>query len=165
MPTTRRRLVMLATCALAAVVGVTPASAECPQGDGTLPGSPSSVKAVGTGDATPYRTVYVDDREVVDVEQDGKDHGIWLYIESNGEAGLQRGGDHVVMPFIPNIPRIGPMPVVPPNPGGLPILPNGLTLFPGGGPCHWGCVPEITDRCRVDQSGNPWTGKPDTLLF
>lgn len=164
MPTTRRRLVLLATSALAAVVGVAPASADCPQGDGTLPGSPSSVTAVGTGDATPYTTIYVDDRDFADLDNDGNAQSVWLYLESNGTAGLQRGGDQVAMPLIPRVPWIAPIPVLPPNPGGLPILPNGLTLFPNGFGC-WGCELWWYDDCRTDQSGNLWTGKPDTLLI
>lgn len=167
----RRRRLLLTACALAATVMVAPASAQCPSGDGTLPGSDSSVTAVGTGDATPYTTVYVDDRDWADLDDDGNAQGIWIYIESNGEPGLQRGGQHVSASYLPTLPRIGPTQVVPPHPGGLPILPNGITLFPGGfpPPCTWGyttCVPLLPyDDCNTDQSGQPRTGEGDSILF
>lgn len=162
-----RRVVLFATCALAAVVGVAPASAQCPAGDGSLPGSSDSVTTVGTGDATPYTTIYVDDRDFADVDDDGNAGGLWIYIETNEVAGLQRGGEHVGWSYLPRVPQVAPIPVLPPNPGGLPIFPNGLTLFPngfgGGGPQ---LIPyDWRDSCKTDESGNVWTGKPDNLLF
>ena len=163
----RRRVVLLSICALAAVVTVAPASAQCPDGDGTLPGSSDSVTTAGTGDATPYTTIYLDDRDYADLDDDGNAGGIWIYIESNDVAGLQRGGDRIEETFIPDPPSIGPIPVLPPNPGGLPIFPDGFTLFPDGfGGCG-GCDehPWSYDDCRTDESGNVWTGEPDSILF
>lgn len=165
---------LLGAAVLASLVAVAPASAQCPTGDGTLPGSSASVTAVGTGDATPYGTIYADDRDALDLDDEGDAQGLWIYVESNGTAGLQRGGDHVAAGYVPRLPRIGPIPVVPPNPGGLPILPNGLTLFPcsaqlsgsrcAGGPGvrEW-ALPE--DQCRTDASGQHWGGPPDQFLF
>ena len=164
---------VLSAAVLASLVAVAPASAECPTGDGTLPGSSASVTTVGTGDATPYGTIYVDDRDWLDLDDDGDAQGLWIYVESNGTAGLQRGGRHVAAGYVPEVPRIDPI-RVPPNPGGLPILPNGLTLFPcglgySGSRCSGG--PGIhewflsRDPCRTDASGQPWSGRPDQLLY
>ena len=164
---------VLSAAVLASLVAVVPASANCPSGDGTLPGSSASVTAVGTGDATPYRTIYVDDRDTLDVDDDGDAQGLWIYVESNGTAGLQRGGEHVAAGYVPR-PRIDPVPVLPPNPGGLPILPSGLTLFPcgfqfSGSRCTMrpGLPTDVLpdDQCRTDASGQPWVGSPDELLF
>ena len=164
----RSRRLLLATCALAAVVTAAPASASCPAGDGTVPGTSSSVTRVGTGDATPYTTIYVDDRDFADSDDDGNAGGLWIYLETNEVAGLQRGGERIESPFLPQPPYVEPIPVLPPNPGGLPILPRGFTLFPDGlGGCSLGCN-EIgpPDDCRTDESGQlRWDVEPDTVLF
>lgn len=164
---------VLSAALLASLVATAPASASCPTGDGTVPGRSASVTTVGTGDATPYGTIYVDDRDWLDLDEDGDAQGLWIYVEANGTAGLQRGGGHVAAGVVPDVPRVDPI-RVPPNPGGLPILPNGLTLFPcglgysgsrcAGGPGldEW-LLP--SDYCRTDASGQPWAGPPDQLLF
>ena len=152
---------------LAAVAGISPAQAACPAGDGTLPNSGSKVTRVGTGGSTQYTTIYVDDRDFLDLDDDNNSGGLWLYIESNSAAGLQRGGDQVVFNFVnPNVPRINPIPVLPPRPGGLPVFPNGLTLLPNG--FGGGSLSEAAgfhDDCKTDESGNVWTGKADSILF
>lgn len=164
-----RRWLLLVCCGLAAIVGVVPAAAydeSCPRGDGTVPGTSSSVTRVGTGDATPYTTIYVDDREFTDLDGDDDAAGLWIYLESNGIAGLQRGARvHFIEEFIPRIPRVEPIPILPPNPGGLPVLPRGLTLFPNG--FGGGSVSEIEpyDWCGTDEAGNWHSGPPDSALF
>lgn len=164
-----RRWLLFGCCAMAAVVGVVPAAASddgCPTGDGTVPGTSSSVTRVGTGDATQYTTIYVDDREFTDLDGDDDAAGLWIYLESNGIAGLQRGAEvHFMEEFVPGPPRVEPIPILPPNPGGLPILPRGLTLFPDGfGGGSFGQVGPY-DPCPTDEAGN-WHNRPaDSALF
>jgi len=153
---------------LTAIAGISPAHAACPAGDGTIPGSASSVTAVGTRDSTQYTTIYVDDRDLADADDDANFGGLWLYIESNSSRGLQRGGDQVTFTFVnPNVPRVEPITVLPPNPGGLPVLPTGLVLLPNG--LGGGSLSEAAgfhDDCKTDANTNQvWTGKPDSILF
>lgn len=159
--------VMLLAGGLTAVAGISPANAACPAGDGSLPNSSSKVTRVGTGGSTQYTTIYVDDRDYPDLDDDNNAGGIWLYIESNNAAGLQRGGDHVAFTFVnPNVPRIEPIPVLPPRPGGAPVFPNGFTLLPNG--FGGGSLSEAAgfhDDCKTDESGTVWTGKADSILF
>lgn len=163
---------VLGAAVLASLVATAPASASCPTDDGTLPGRSASVTAVGTGDATPYGTIYVDDRQLLDFDDEDDGQGVWIYAESNGTAGLQRGGRPLASELVPVLPRIDPI-YVPLNPGGLPLLPPGITLLPcsfqlsgtrcQGVPLRDALLPP--DYCRTDASGQPWTGPPDTLLF
>ena len=161
----RRQRLLLTACALAATVMVAPASAQCPAGDGTLPGSSSSVTAVGTGDATPYTTIYVDDRDLADLDDDGNAQGIWIYIESNGERGLQRGRSHLVFDVAdPDIPYVA----LPgwPNLPGPPFLPHPCCWPPagvGGEPLSE--VVNARDDCPSDANGDVWLGEPDAVLF
>ena len=145
--------------------GLTPAHAQCPAGDGTVPGSGSTVTAVGLKDSTPYGTIYVDDRDYADADDDGNAGGIWLYIETNSVRALQRGGDQVAFSFVnPNVPLIPGTQVLPPNPGGAPVFPNGVNVGPLGG----GSLAELAgghDACKTDQSGAEWLGAPDSILF
>ena len=157
--------VMLLAGGLTAVAGITPAHAQCPAGDGTVPGSGSTVTAVGLKDSTTFGTIYIDDRDFADADDDGNAGGLWVYIENNNTRGLQRGGDNVAFSFVnPNVPLIPAVPVLPPRPGGAPVFPNGLSVGPFGG----GSLAEAAgghDDCKTDQSGTTWTGKPDAILF
>ena len=165
---------VLSAAVLASLVATAPASADCPSGDGTLPGSSASVNAVGLGDATPYGTLYIDDRDALDLDAEGDAQGVWIYAETNGSAGLQRGGSHPASDYFPEPRRIiGPV-YIPPDPGGVPLLPRGITLFPcgvgtSGSRCQGG--PGLgeslfpADFCRTDADGEPWAGPPDQLLF
>ena len=153
---------------LAAVAGITPAHAACPAGDGSLPNSGSKVTRVGTGGATQYTTIYIDDRDVLDLDEDNNTGGLWLYIESNSTAGLQRGGDQVAFTFVnPNVPRVNPITVVPAGGGvGLPAPAKDVVLFPNG--FGGGSLSEaigLHDDCKTDEGGNVWTGKADSILF
>jgi len=159
--------VMLLAGGLTTVAGFTPAHADCPAGDGTVPGSASSVTAIGTKDSTQYTTIYIDDRDFQDLDEDNVAGGLWGYLESNTYRGLQRGGDQIVFTFVnPNVPRVEPISVLPPNPGGLPVFPTGLTLLPNG--LGGGSLAEAAgehDDCKTDQNGVVWTGKPDSILW
>lgn len=78
--------------------------------------------------------LYLDDRDLLDLDEDAIAGGLWIYRQSNGVGGLQRGGDTPVFTIVnPDVPFVSPIPIFSPNPGGLPIFPNnGLTLFPEG---------------------------------
>lgn len=62
-----------------------PASAGCPSAykSGTAPGTQPQVYPDNHG------PIYVDDRDFLN------GGGLWVYLESNSRAGLQRGGSHV----------------------------------------------------------------------
>ena len=79
-----RRAVVLASAALIAVAAslVTPAQADPCTSDGHF--------ALGLIDVA--GVVYIDDRNYVD------GNGFWIYLESNGQSGLQRGGSSVMGP-------------------------------------------------------------------
>jgi hypothetical protein len=145
-----------------AVAGGSPAHAACPGATGTVPGSGPTVTPVGLGDGTQYGTIYIDDRDYVNQGE------IWGYIETNTVADLQRGGDQLIFTFgvNPGVPAVPPTQVLPPNPGGAPVLPNGLTLFPKG--LGGGSLAEAVgehDSCTTDRTGAVWTGTPDNILF
>ena len=159
----RRALLLVTICAVATLIGAAPASAQCPDSDGTLPGSSDSVTRVGTGDATPYTTVYVDDRDYADLDDDGTAGGLWIYIETNGMAGLQRGGGHVAFSFAdPEVPAVVIPPQPPTIPGG-PYWPSPIPITVGGWHLSEGLG--FPDKCTTDEDGNEWTGEPDSLLF
>jgi hypothetical protein len=145
-----RKLASLVGAALLAPVvviaaGSQVAQAQCPGNDGTIPGTPDRVTAVGP--------IYIDDRDFADLDEDDDAGGLWIYLESNNVAGLQRGGDQAAFATLagagvnPNIPYVGPTPV-----GPLTLFPNGF----GGGSLsetagsHDDCVQSST---------------PDTILF
>jgi hypothetical protein len=148
------------------VAGGSPASAACPAGDGTIPGSGSTVTPVGTGDGTQYTTIYVDDRDFADADGDGVSGGLWTYIETNSVAELQRGGDQLIFDFVnPQIPRVDPIVVLPPD-ASRPVRPEGLTLLPNG--LGGGSLAEAAgehDDCTTAQDGTPWTSTPDKIIF
>ena len=134
------------------------AAGACSRTDGTVPGSSATVIEVPAG----VTTFYVDDRDYPDLDNDGEAGGIWIYEESNGESGLQRGGsgawweEH--MPGTCELP-LGPTPVLEPDPN-RPVLPNGIVLFPhgfGGGAGCWSWY-ESYDPCAE-------TANPDRLWF
>ena len=123
-------------------------AAACSRTDGTVPGSSASVVAASAGG----RTFYVDDRDVADLDADGEAGSIWIYEESNGESGLQRGGESWWYDAMPGIcQQVGPTQVLAPDPD-RPVAPNGITLFPDGfgGDCDYDhsysdpCVDSVT---------------------
>lgn len=79
--TTMAAVLVLATAGMA---GPARADDPCGSGDGVYRsvGHRSMVIVVGDGGDG---TVYVDDRDVTG-------NGVWIYQESNGQSGLQRGG-------------------------------------------------------------------------
>lgn len=138
----------------AAMIGLLfagPAGAAC-EFDGSIPGTAAKVYTI----ATPVATFYVDDRDYLDLDDDNQAGGVWLYLESNGQAGLQRGTQHVAFvvfevggePLIPVIHHFDPTPV-----GPVTLFPNGYTV--GG----WGSRDDIGmgDPCGADGG--------DTILF
>lgn len=151
------RILMFAAISMVAVANAAPAGA-CSRTDGSVPGTSASAITVSAGPAT----FYVDDRDYADLDNDGEAGGIWIYEESNGLSGLQRGGsgawweEHV--PGTCELP-LGPTPVLEPDPN-RPVLPNGIVLFPhgfgGGGGC-WSWY-ESYDPCAE-------TANPDRLWF
>lgn len=165
--------VMLLAGGLTAVAGMSPAKAECPAGEGTLPGSSNTVTPIGTDDGTQYTTVYVDDRDFTDSDDNSSvAGGLWLYVETNKTRGLQRGGDHVVFTLHPalnpNVPRVEPIRVLPAGGGvGLPVPARDVILFPNG--IGGGSLSELAgfhDDCKTDARNNQvWTGAADSILF
>ena len=65
----------------------------CSRTDGTVPGSSASVVTVPAGE----KTFYVDDRDQFDLDGDDVSGGIWIYEETNDQAGLQRGGPNYAL--------------------------------------------------------------------
>lgn len=150
---------------LALFVGVPNASAQCPLNDGTIPGSSASVITIGPDDGAAFQTYFIDDRDFLDLNDNGDAGGLWLYAENNNTQGLTRGGDHVVFSVAnPPVPFIPPIVVLPPDPN-RPVFPNGITLFPNG--IGGGTLSELVgehDDCQ--QSGG--LGQPatsDAILF
>jgi hypothetical protein len=113
---------LLAVAAAAMTVPAGWAAAKC-EFDGTAPGTVAKTYAVGAGG----QTIYVDDRDYADADDDGVAGGIWVYLESNHVAGLQRGGDQAAVGKIP-----GTVPYIPPTFVGVPGSVVGVTLFPSG---------------------------------
>lgn len=151
----RKLLATAASAALAtALLGAattSPALAQCPGDDGTIPGTPDRTLPVG-----PF---YVDDRDLQDLDDDGDAGGLWIYLESSADANkkttLQRGGDNVIFVVLddagaPNeVPRVNPIPTPvddPTRPGEkLTLLRSGV----GGGSLsetaggHDDCVQDV----------------------
>ena len=122
--------------------------------------------AVGTGGSTPFTTVYVDDRDFADIDDDGNAGGLWIYMETNGVAGLQRGGYGLVARPEWPAPDIPPTQVLPPNPGGLPVLPYGFWL-----PddihvknAYYFMTEFLAPSRACVGPGQEWDGEPDQLL-
>lgn len=124
-----RKLLALATSAALTTVAVgalfaSPAAAQCPGADGTVPGTAAKSVAVGP--------LYVDDRDFADVDDDGDAGGLWIYKESGKLANLQRGGDQIAFTVLkskgvnPAVPYQGPVTI----PAPAPVGPK--TLFPSG---------------------------------
>lgn len=128
------------------------AAAQC-EFDGSVPGTAAHTYSVSVGG----QTFYVDDRDYADADEDGTAGGIWLYYESNGIAGLQRGGSQVVLDKVPvMMPYVGPVTVT--LPGAGPVPPHTITLFANG--FGGGSVADAageTDPCLESPT-------PDTLL-
>lgn len=123
-----RKLLALAASAMVVTVafGATPAQAQCPGNDGSLPGSGPRVVTAG-----PF---YIDDRDFADADDDGDAGGLWIYMESTKKIGLQRGGDQIFFVVLrsngvdPDVPRVNPVVLPVKNPTtGQPV-----TLFPQG---------------------------------
>lgn len=146
-------LVLLASAA-AALLTASPATAQC-EFDGSVPGTAAKTYVISAGG----QTIYVDDRDYADLDEDGTAGGIWLYLESNHIAGLQRGGSQVVLAMIPGtVPYVGPVTVTLPGVG--PVPPRTITLLPAG--FGGGSVADTlgeTDPCR------DLAPVPDTLLL
>lgn len=171
-PVCARRLRSGCRAAAAGLVGVVaiaplgPANAGCPGTSGTLPFTEASVIAIGQGDAEPYRTIYVDDRDATpsDIPEDSNE-GLFVYAESNGWARLQRGGESAAAPYLPeHPPYVEPIVVLPPDPS-RPVAPHGLTLFPngfGGSGLYEPVGPY--DDC-IEYGGENQPAEPDTLVF
>ena len=133
-----------------------PASA-CSRTDGSVPGSDASTVTVAAAD----KAFYVDDRDYADLDDDGEAGGVWIYEESNGEPGLQRGGYTWWQDATQTTCGIyvEPIQVLPPD-GSRPVLPNGLTLFPNG---FGGGTPECGQWYLGDDCADSPT--PDRLWF
>lgn len=158
----RSPLIAVAILLSGAAVVRDPAAAGCGY-RGTLTPEPTTI-TIGQGDAEPYRTIYVDDRNYNPLSPtDEEQHGIWVYAESNGAAGLQRGAQHPLVEYVPELPWIGPIVVIPPD-RNRPVLGNGLTLFPGHGPSPPAEIIGWYDGC-VEYGGEGQPTEPDTLLF
>ncbi|HEX9682200.1 MAG TPA: hypothetical protein VGA13_03905 [Acidimicrobiales bacterium] len=110
--------VLAPTAAIVATSGT--AHAQCPENDGTIPGT--GAKAYEAG---PF---YIDDRDVLDLDDDDDAGGLWIYMESNDVPDLQRGGDQIIFTMIADT---GVDPEVPPVEPIQPV-PDGPTLFPNG---------------------------------
>lgn len=122
--------------------------------DGSIPGTPPRTYAFGAGPAV----VYVDDRDYADLNGNGVAGGIWIYLESNGVAGLQRGGVGVGDGVPVTVPYLPPHYVIPPDPN-RPVLKDGVLIFASG--FGGGTVADVAgsyDPC-VDSV------LPDTLIF
>lgn len=122
--------VMAATAVV--IVGGSPASAACPAGNGTIP--TTAAKAYSTP-SVGGKMFYIDDRDWTDTDDsDGHAGGFWIYEESNGFAGLQRGGDQWVLASDPvnkiAVPYFEERKVT--IPGAGPVPPTERTLFRGG---------------------------------
>jgi hypothetical protein len=78
--------------ALLAATLVTPLVAADPHGDCDSKGAPAlGIVRIDT----PAATLYIDDRNYAE------GNGMWIYLESNGEDGLQRGGSSAFAPDDP----------------------------------------------------------------
>lgn len=139
--------------------------------DGTVPGTGPSVIAIGSGDDEPYRTVYIDDRDFADLDGDDQAGGIWIYIESNRQTGLQPGArDSMPMrtafDAYNSLPRVhvDPIVVLEPDPS-RPVRPQGLTVFPNGldAPPRIDQIEGYQDPCFPDDPPPDYV--PDELLF
>lgn len=134
--------------AAAGIVLSAPSShAACGATEGTVPGSGPNTYSFGG-------QLYVDDRGgFVDLDGNGGAGGLWIYRETNGTPGLQRGGDpqgYTVIADTGLLPRVSPTPI--------PVI--GGTLFPNGMPRNgatWSEELGVRDRCVQST-------KPDTLL-
>jgi hypothetical protein len=83
-------LLMLAGSVMIATLPLVHASGRCDCNGGACLGTVT----IGSGRANdPVPTFYVDDRNYA------QGNGVWIYMESNGIDGLQRGG---ASPFVPN---------------------------------------------------------------
>jgi hypothetical protein len=149
----RRVSLLVAIVAVAALMPL-PALAQC-EFDGSVPGTAAKVYPVGAGG----QTIYVDDRDDADADDDGVAGGIWIYYESNKVGGLQRGGQQVALGLLPGtVPYVSPTYILPPDPS-RPALKGGVLAFPsgfGGG----SIAAALGERDPCTDSATP-----DTLLF
>ena len=128
-------------------------AAACSRTDGTIPGSEASVTTVSAGG----KTFYVDDRDHADLDDDYEAGGIWIYEESNGQEGLQRGGmnwtldesgvGHMRIPFsvvidaVEDIKRRSPIPLFP-GPGYYAGDPTVAEFLDAEDPCSDSATPD-----------------------
>jgi len=118
----------LASASVVSLFGAPTAFADgnCGATGGTVPGTPAQTITV---DASPAAVLYIDDRDFLDLDALGRGGGFWIYMESNNQPGLQRGGEEAVLSSVPvGVPFIGPqsidIPTDPPT--------HVVTLFPDG---------------------------------
>lgn len=92
MSTSNRWSVVVAVVVVSLLTTTSQAQEWCPEGHGTVPGTDAGTVEVGP--------VYVDDRGLtsLDPSDDRESGGLWIYLETNGVEGLQRGGESVVGP-------------------------------------------------------------------
>lgn len=134
----------------------------CSDVDGTVPGSSATLIVIGQGDAEPYQSIYIDDRDGFDLDGDGEAGGLWIYAESNGSAGLTRGGEWIGHTLVGLLPEIEPIYVLPADPD-RPVHPGPVTLFPEG--VSPGEYPVWSDDPCVEYDADGNQIPADTLLF
>jgi hypothetical protein len=154
----RRLSAVLAGAALASsgLVMLTSAptafASECGATGGTVPGTPAQATTV---DLSPVAIFYIDDRDFADADGDGVSQGIWIYMESNGQPGLQNGGADPSGNIPVDVPHVDPLSIDGPDPVG-----HVITLFPNG--FGGGSLAEAlggVDPC------NDISGTHDTVIF
>jgi len=155
----RRLSAILAGAALASsgliMLSTTPSAfaTDCGATGGTIPGTPAQTITV---DLSPAAIIYIDDRDYADADGDGVSQGLWIYLESNGQPGLQNGGEHAVLSQLPvSVPHIDPISVDGPDPVG-----HVITLFPSG----FGGGDLAQAAGEADPCSDP-SGSFDSILF
>jgi len=131
------------------------ADGNCGATGGTVPGTPAQTITV---DASPAAVLYIDDRDFLDLDGDGVGGGLWVYLESNGQPGLQRGGEEAVLSSVPvGVPFIGPQSIdVPTDPPT-----HVVTLFPDG----VGGSGNLAEAAGDVETCPDSSGSYDTLVF
>jgi len=146
------------------ITGGAPASASCPKGNGSIPTQPAKTTVIPAGP----KTFYLDDRDYLDDDdEDGYAGGIWLYEESNGYGGLQRGGTQWILRDAPVTLPLVEVPVIP-FPGAGPLPKRDYDLFPngiGGGSLANNGVLGFEDDCKQKMPGSNQYYPPDTDWF
>jgi hypothetical protein len=127
---------------------------ECGATSGTVPGTPAQVVTV---DASPAAVFYIDDRDYLDLDGDGVGGGLWIYMESNGQPGLQEGGEEFALASVPvGVPHIDPISVDGPDP-----VNHVVTLFPNG----FGGGGNLAEAAGDVETCYDPSGAYDTIIF